>query len=139
MGQSSSRAERELALSVTKKDLIIEPYKGSGAGGQHRNKTMSCCRIRHPESDVTVQACDERDFHRNRKTAFKRLCNHPKFKAWISRSLSDETEGQVSQQKRSEKFLKKVDKMMVPENLRIECWDKTHHRWVPYEDNFRTG
>lgn len=135
MGHNSSGAKRELAFSVTKKDLIIEPYKGSGAGGQHRNKTMSCCRIKHPESDVTVQACDERDFHRNRKTAFKRLCNHPKFKAWITRSLSEEDSGLVMQRKVSEKILKKVDKMMVPENLKIERWDKRQHKWVPYDDN----
>jgi len=60
---------------VRKADLRIEFYRGSGAGGQHRNKTDSACRITHKPTKISAQAEDERSQHRNRKTAFRRLAD----------------------------------------------------------------
>lgn len=78
---------KELLFSVTKKDLIIEPYKGSGKGGQHRNKTMSCVRITHPPSGAVAVGTEHREQLRNKKLAFKRLTEHPKFKMWVAQEL----------------------------------------------------
>lgn len=60
---------------VRKSDLRIDTYRGSGAGGQHRNKTDSAVRITHLPTGISAQAEDERDQSRNKKLAFRRLCN----------------------------------------------------------------
>ena len=70
---------KELLFSITKKDFIIEPYKGRGNGGQKRNKTMSCVRIRHPESGAEAIGTEHREQKRNRDAAFNRLIKTKKF------------------------------------------------------------
>lgn len=87
--------DKELLFSVTKKDLIIEPYKGSGKGGQHRNKTMSCVRIKHPESGAEGIGTEHREQEKNKKLAFKRLTQTDKFKKWCkikAAQYTDETD-----------------------------------------------
>lgn len=58
---------------VTKKDIRIEFYRGSGKGGQHRNKTDSACRMTHIPTGITAQAEDQRKQNQNKKICFKRL------------------------------------------------------------------
>lgn len=58
---------------VTKKDLRIDYYRGSGAGGQHRNKTDSACRITHIPTGIVAQCEDQRHQDQNKKIAFQRL------------------------------------------------------------------
>jgi len=59
--------------TVRKEDLRIDYYRGSGKGGQKRNKTSSACRITHIPTGIYAQAEDERYQNRNKKLAFKRL------------------------------------------------------------------
>jgi len=51
----------------------LDTFRGSGPGGQHRNKTESAVRLFHPQSGVTVVAADSRSQARNRELAFERL------------------------------------------------------------------
>lgn len=74
--------EKQLLFRLTKKDFIVQPFRASGNGGQHRNKTMSCCRIIHPESGAVAEAKEQRDFHQNKKVAFQRLIEKPEFQKW---------------------------------------------------------
>lgn len=67
-------SDRELLMRVERKDLRIETYRGSGPGGQHRNKTDSCVRITHVESGLVAECCETRSQHQNRGIAFRRLC-----------------------------------------------------------------
>jgi len=60
---------------VSKKDLLIEPVKGSGSGGQKRNKTCSGIRMTHIPTGISVRCDEERMQSQNLKLAFKRLAD----------------------------------------------------------------
>jgi len=74
---------KEPIITLTKKDFRLDYYRGSGKGGQHRNKTSSACRITHLETGFCATSEDERSQHQNRKLAFNRLCNNKKFSNWL--------------------------------------------------------
>jgi peptide chain release factor 1 len=57
---------------MKKKDLKIEYMRGTGPGGQHRNKTDSACRITHIPTGVSAYA-DERSQHHSKKKAMAEL------------------------------------------------------------------
>lgn len=61
--------------TVRKSDLRIDFYRGSGKGGQHRNKTDSACRLTHLPTGRVAQCEEERSQHLNRAKAFRRLAN----------------------------------------------------------------
>jgi protein subunit release factor B len=78
-----SRFERIKETILTKKDLKITPIRGSGPGGQHRNKNYTGIRISHGESGATGEATDSKSQDKNLTNAFKRLIDSAEFQAWL--------------------------------------------------------
>ena len=116
-------ADKKLIFSLSKSngDFVVTPYRGSGKGGQKRNKTFSGCRVSHPATGLYVECEEERSFEQNKKRAFTRLVNKPEFMAWLK----------VENARREGKFRdleERVNREM--QNVRIEVKDAAG-RWVP--------
>lgn len=112
---------RELIVTVTAAQCRFDYYRGSGAGGQHRNKTSSAVRCTHEPSGAVGQAEDTRSQHENRRIAFGRMARSERFQKWIRLETARRTGAELTAKEA-------VERSMRPTNIIIEGKDE-RGRW----------
>jgi len=120
-------SNREKLFSVTAKDCVFQATKGSGPGGQHRNKTSTAIRCTHPPSGAVGFAADHKSQHRNKRVAFGRMARSQKMQDWL-RLEAARRNGELAQVEEN------VKKQMNPRNLRVEVHDEDG-LWVTMEES----
>jgi protein subunit release factor B len=77
--------KKELLFSVrgNSKDIRWDYYRGSGKGGQKRNKTENCCRCTHLPSGAVGKSEEGRSKDHNKRQAFRRMAESEKFMKWV--------------------------------------------------------
>lgn len=121
---------KELLFSVTAKDCEFSYSRGTGPGGQKRNKTCSAVQCTHIASGASGRADDTRSQHDNKKLAFSRMAASQTFQSWAKIEACRVT-GKLAQ------IEEWVDREMRV-NVRTEKKDKDG-RWVEWgsEDQVR--
>lgn len=107
-----SAVEREKITIARRSDFDVSFFRGSGAGGQKRNKTSSGVQIIHRESGAIGRSSDSRSQDQNRRAAFERLLRDPRMKFWIAKKLYEVRQLETIDQS--------VERETSPEFLRVE-------------------
>lgn len=103
---------RELAFSVTLRDCDVQTKRGSGKGGQNRNKRDTAVRIVHRASGAVGESEEERSQLQNKKAAFRRMANSKEFQLWVKRQLGADELAKIA-----------VDREMWPASLKTEVME----------------
>ncbi len=116
---------KELLFSVTAADCDWQYLRGTGPGGQKRNKTESKVRCVHRASGAVGESDLTRSQAQNKQIAFRKMYETKEFQKWHKLEIARRT-GELLD------IDEKVDKEMNDANLKVER--KNDGRWVPIED-----
>lgn len=123
------KPKRELIFAVTADDCRWDYFRGSGDGGQKKQKTSSACRCTHKESGAVGKSSDGRSQWQNKKAAFRKMTETKEFRMWVkletSRRLRDSAE-EEREKARIERYIKEA---MKPENIKTQITEDGKH-WI---------
>lgn len=94
--------KRQLLFRLTEEDFVFKAKRGSGKGGQKKNKTSSAIQCFHEPSGAMGEAEDAREQSQNKKLAFKRCTASAEFKSWLQLKI-DAAMGKVEIEESDEK------------------------------------
>ncbi len=100
-------------FSVMPSEFRVDTFRGSGAGGQNRNKRDTAVRITHLASGAVGQSAEERQQLQNKKTAFRRLVDTQAFRLWVRLKAAAVMKG-------FRDLEEQIVRWMRPENLKVE-------------------
>jgi protein subunit release factor B len=115
---------KQLLFSVTASDCEWEYMRGTGPGGQKRNKTESKVRCTHRPSGAVGESDETRSQHDNKRLAFVKMANTKEFKIWHK----IETARQMGQVVNLDEIVKEA---MAERNLKVE--GKVDGKWSPLD------
>lgn len=127
-------AERELILSLRKNDFIVTPFKSSGPGGQHRNKTATAIRIVHPASGARAEATEHKSQAQNKRAAWERLQETSLFRLWLRKSIAEASLTADQRKAREKAIAQAAERQMTPDKIITEVQDETG-KWVPMPES----
>lgn len=116
-----SKRTRRKVFTVTRDDCKWEYFRAGGSGGQNQNKRDSACRVIHPPSGAIGESREERKQWQNRKNAFKRMANSPKFREWAIKAASEDLALATTVEA-------VVEDSMRESNLLVEVW--SDGKWI---------
>ena len=120
---------KEKLFSLNKKDFTIQTFQSGGKGGQHQNKTDSGVRIIHNDSGAVGESRNFKSQLQNKKTAFKRLTDTPKFKLWVNKRVYELTI--------KDDFKEYIEADTKPWNIKTEI--NENGKWVQTKEFDYTG
>ena len=116
---------KELLFSVTASDCDWQYLRGTGPGGQKRNKTESKVRCVHRASGASGESDLTRSQHENKKIAFRKMAESKEFRVWHKIETARRT-GQILSVEEA------VDKLMEDVNIKVE--GRVDGKWTPIEE-----
>lgn len=106
--------KRTKVFSVVAEDCDWDVFRGSGNGGQKKQKTSSGVRCTHRASGAVGKADDNREQSKNRRTAFERMAATKEFKVWVD-LMNDADKGQIEIEETSDQGNKITRKLRMDE------------------------
>jgi|SRR6185312_3342342 len=112
---------KQKLFTITTADLREERYRGSGAGGQNRNKRDTGVRFTHEPSGAVGESEAQRSQLQNRQEAFRKMASSLRFIMWAKAQGQARIEGHAS-------LDRKIDEMMDERHIDIELGADCHGR-----------
>lgn len=116
--------KKELLFSVTKEDCNWSYTKGTGAGGQKRNKTSSAVHCTHKASGAKGYSESSRSQLENKRDAFLKMIETKTFKEWHRMEVMLRTGKLIAIEKQVENEMKKVKVEMKSDEGLWQEWDE---------------
>ena len=125
---------RQLLFSVTANDCDWSYTRGTGNGGQKKNKTNSAVHCKHRASGARGYAEDSRVQRQNRSLAFERMCNTKEFKTWHKLEVMRRTGQEAAIEEKVEREMQKIAVEIKNKEGLWEKVDKNDDLYKPEEE-----